>query len=260
MKAMIDNSVIPLIKEMYLQNPDYHYRTNTLLTSGIGESILFEMIGNIDELLQGQKMAFLPSPLGVRLRIDVKAKSESEAEYELSRIKKTLYDRAGEFIYGENDNTLEEITGKMLKEKGLTISVAESCTGGIISSRITDVSGSSEYFKGAIISYSNEVKENLVLVDGGLLREKGAVSSEVAMEMAKGVRKVLKTDIGLSATGIAGPTGATETKPIGLTYIAIAIGNKVYIKELYLGDNRQRNRARAAQAALELLRQELIKL
>lgn len=260
MKSMIDNSVIPLIKEMYLQNPEYHYRTTTLLTSGIGESILFEMIGNIDELLQGQKMAFLPSPLGVRLRIDVKAKTESETDNEIRRIEKILFERVGEFIYGRNDDTIEEITGKILKEKGLTISAAESCTGGFISQRITDISGSSEYFKGAIISYSNDVKENLVLVDGGLLREKGAVSSEIAMEMAKGVRKVLQTDIGISATGIAGPAGATETKPVGLTYIAIAIGNKVYSKELLLGDNRHRNRIRAAQAALELLRQELMKL
>ncbi len=260
MKDMIDHSVIPLIKEKYLQNPEYHYRVETLLTSGIGESILFEMIGNIDELLQGQKLAFLPSPYGVRLRIDVKARTEFDADAELSRIKKSLYERVGDFIYGKNDDTLEELTGKILKEKGLTLSVAESCTGGFISQRITDISGSSEYFKGGIISYSNDVKENLVLVDGDLLREKGAVSSEVAMEMAKGVRKVLHTDIGLSATGIAGPTGATETKPVGLTYIAIAIGKKVYSKELLLGDNRHRNRIRAAQAALEMLRQELLKL
>lgn len=260
MKEMIDHSVVPLIKEKYLQNPNYYYKVETLLTSGIGESILFEKIGSIDDLLQGQKMAFLPSPLGVRLRIDVKAKTESEADNEVRRIEKILYERVGEFIYGRNDDTLEEITGKILKEKGLTISAAESCTGGFISQRITDISGSSEYFKGAIISYSNDVKENLVLVDGGLLREKGAVSSEVAMEMAKGVRKVLQTDIGISATGIAGPTGATETKPLGLTYIAIAIGNKVYSKELLLGDNRHRNRIRAAQAALEMLRRELLLL
>jgi len=258
MIAMIDHSVIPLIKELYLQNPEFHYRSKTLLTAGIGESILFEMIGDINELLQNQKMAFLPSPLGVRLRIDVKAVTVTEAESELCRIEKSLYERVGEFIYGQNDDLLEELVGNLLKEKGLTISVAESCTGGFISQRITDISGSSEYYKGGIISYSNDVKENLVLVDGEILREKGAVSSETALEMAKGVRKVLHTDIGLSATGIAGPTGATEDKPVGLTYIALAIGDIVYSKELFLGDNRHRNRVRAAQAALDMLRKELL--
>lgn len=153
---------------------------------------------------------------------------------------------------------LEELVGKLLIEKNLTIAAAESCTGGIISGRITDVSGSSKYFKGSIISYANEVKENILMINADLLNNKGAVSSEVAVEMAVGVRKLLKTDIGISATGIAGPTGGTESKPVGLVYIAISIGDKTYSKELFLGDNRHRNRIRAAQAALEMLRKELL--
>ena len=260
MKAMIDNSIIPLIREKYLKNPEFFHRSKTLLTTGIGESFLSEKIGNIEELLNGQKMAFLPSPLGVRLRIDVKAKTENEAESELYRIEKNLFEKIGDYIYGQNDDLLEELVGKLLREKNLTLSAAESCSGGIISGRITDIAGSSDYFIGSVISYANEVKENILQVNPEVLRDKGAVSSEVAVEMAEGVRKLLKTDIGISATGIAGPTGGSNEKPVGLIYIAISIGNKTYSKELFLGDNRHRNRIRAAQAALEMLRQELLLL
>ena len=260
MKAMIDNSIIPLIREKYLKNPEFFHRSKTLLTTGIGESFLSEKIGNIEELLNGQKMAFLPSPLGVRLRVDVIAKTENEAESELKRIESTLFDKISDYIYGQNDDLLEELVGKLLREKNLTLSAAESCSGGIISGRITDIAGSSDYFIGSVISYANEVKENILQVNPEVLRDKGAVSSEVAVEMAEGVRKLLKTDIGISATGIAGPTGGSNEKPVGLIYIAISIGNKTYSKELFLGDNRHRNRIRAAQAALEMLRQELLLL
>lgn len=260
MKAMIENSVMPYIKEKYLKSPQFYHRSKTLLSTGIGESFLFEKIGDINELLKGQKLAFLPSPLGVRLRIDIKTVTENEAESELNRIESILREKIGEYIYGQNDDLLEDLVGKLLKQKGLSLSVAESCTGGIIASRITDISGSSEYFKGGIVSYSNEVKENTLNVNPDILNEKGAVSSEVAIEMAVGVRKLLNTDIGISATGIAGPTGATKTKPVGLVYIAISIGDTAYSKELFLGDIRHRNRIRAAQAALEMLRQELLNI
>lgn len=260
MMAMMENSVLSLLKNMFLQNPEYVLKNKTLLTTGIGESFLFEMIGSMDELVQGQKMAFLPSPYGVRLRIDVKAKTEFEAEDEINRIEKTLYEKVGDYIYGVNDDLLEKTVGDLLKDKKLTLATAESCTGGFISQRITDISGSSDYYKGGVISYSNEAKENIILVQRSTLLQYGAVSSETALEMANGVRKIMNADIGISATGIAGPTGATEDKPVGLTYIAISIGDKVYSKELFLGDNRHRNRIRAAQAALDMLRKELLLL
>jgi nicotinamide-nucleotide amidase len=258
MKAMMENSVLSLLKAKFFQNPEYVLRNKTLLTTGIGESFLFEKIGDLDELLQGQKMAFLPSPYGVRLRIDVKAQTDIEADAEITRIEKGLYEKVSEYIYGANDDLLEKTVGDLLRAKGLTLATAESCTGGFISQRITDISGSSEYFKGGVISYSNESKENIILVGRKTLLQYGAVSSETAVEMALGVRKVLNADVGVSATGIAGPTGATEDKPVGLVYVAIAIGNKVYSKELFLGDNRHRNRVRAAQAALDMLRKELL--
>ena len=258
MKAMMENSVLYLLKAKFLQNPEYVLRNKTLLTTGIGESFLFESIGDLNELLQGQKMAFLPSPYGVRLRMDVKAATDAEAEEEITRIEKGLYEKVGEFIYGANEDLLEKTVGDLLRDKGLTLATAESCTGGFISQRITDISGSSEYYKGGVISYSNEAKENIINVDRNTLVNYGAVSSETAVEMAVGVRKIMNADVGISATGIAGPTGATETKPIGLTYIAISIGDKVYSKELFLGDNRHRNRIRAAQAALNMLRKELL--
>ncbi|MEI7484353.1 MAG: competence/damage-inducible protein A [Ignavibacteriota bacterium] len=258
MKAMMENSVLYLLKAKFLQNPEYVLRNKTLLTTGIGESFLFESIGDLNELLQGQKMAFLPSPYGVRLRMDVKAATDAEAEEEITRIEKGLYEKVGEFIYGANEDLLEKTVGDLLRDKGLTLATAESCTGGFISQRITDISGSSEYYKGGVISYSNEAKENIINVDRNTLVNYGAVSIETTVEMAVGVRKIMNADVGISATGIAGPTGATETKPIGLTYIAISIGDKVYSKELFLGDNRHRNRIRAAQAALNMLRKELL--
>ena len=154
---------------------------------------------------------------------------------------------------------IEEEIGDELRERELSISTAESCTGGLVSHRITNVSGSSDYYKGGVIAYANEVKEEILHVAREILEEKGAVSVECAVEMAKGVRKLLDTDVGVATTCIAGPTGGTPDKPVGLVYIALATKDYVYHEKHIFHGDREENKREAADAALEMLKKRLLK-
>ena len=260
MKAMIEDNILGMIKEYFAKDFDYVLKSKTILTTGIGESLLFEKIGNIEDVIGKHKMAFLPSPLGVRLRIDVKEKDEESASKEIGIIEKKLREKIEQYIFGENDDLIEEVIGRMLKEKGMTLAVAESCTGGLLAGRITDVAGSSEYFIGGITAYSNQIKEEFLGVKSETLMKYGAVSEETAKEMAYGVKTKFNSSIGISVTGIAGPGGGTPEKPVGLTYIGFCDGNQCYAVKWNFGDNRERNRTRTVQACLNLLRNELLKL
>jgi len=148
---------------------------------------------------------------------------------------------------------IEARIGKILRKRKITLAVAESCTGGLISSRITDSSGSSEYFRMGIVAYSNKIKENILGVSSDLLKKYGAVSKEVALEMAKGARLLANTDIGVGVTGIAGPMGGTKAKPIGLVYIAFVTGKKRVVKEFRFKGSRQDIKLQASQSALNLI-------
>ena len=260
MKAMIEDNILGMIKEYFAKDFDYVLKSKTILTTGIGESLLFEKIGNIEDVIGKHKMAFLPSPLGVRLRIDVKEKDEESASKEIGIIEKKLREKIEQYIFGENDDLIEEVIGRMLKEKGLTLAVAESCTGGLLAGRITDVAGSSDYFLGGITAYSNQIKEEFLGVKSETLMKYGAVSEETAKEMAYGIKTKFNSSIGISVTGIAGPGGGTPEKPVGLTYIGFCDGNQCYAVKWNFGDNRERNRTRTVQACLNLLRNELLKL
>lgn len=257
MKAMMENDIVRMLKEKFASELDYILKSKTLLTTGIGESLLFEKIGDVKSIIGNHKMAFLPSPLGVRLRIDVTGRSEGEADKIIAGIEKKIRSRIGEFIFGENDELLEEAVGNLFRNKGMTLSTAESCTGGLLSARITDVAGSSDYYKGGVCAYSNEIKSDFLCVKDKTLEEYGAVSEETAKEMAEGIRKKFGTSAGISVTGIAGPGGGTETKPVGLTYIGYSDDRKCYALKFNFGDNRERNRIRAVQASLNILRKEL---
>ncbi len=260
MKAMIEDNILGMIKEYFAKDFDYVLMSKTILTTGIGESLLFEKIGNIEDVIGKHKMAFLPSPLGVRLRIDVKEKDEESASKEIGIIEKKLREKIEQYIFGENDDLIEEVIGRMLKEKGMTLAVAESCTGGLLAGRITDVAGSSDYFLGGITAYSNQIKEEFLGVKSETLMKYGAVSEETAKEMAYGIKTKFNSSIGISVTGIAGPGGGTPEKPVGLTYIGFCDGNQCYAVKWNFGDNRERNRTRTVQACLNLLRNELLKL
>ena len=152
---------------------------------------------------------------------------------------------------------IEAEVGEILRKRKMTVAVAESCTGGLISSRITDSSGSSDYFIMGVVAYSNKIKENILRIPGSLIRKYGAVSGQVALEMAKGVRLIARADIGIGVTGIAGPAGGTRSKPVGLVYIALATGKKRLVKEFHFPGSRQEIKFQASQAALDLLRKNI---
>jgi len=257
MVEMMNSYVIPRLTAK-MDKPENYTLRKTLQTTGIAESTLFERLGNLDELLGNAKLAFLPSQYGVRLRITVEANTQDEALNQISEIEQKIRNKAGRFIYGTGDELLEEVIGRILKERGLTLAVAESCTGGLISNMLTNVSGSSEYFERCVVSYSNASKVEILRVNEDTIAENGAVSIQVARQMAEGVKAISGTDLGLSVTGIMGPTGATADKPVGLVFIGICDDMVCTAKEFRFGDDRILNKQRTAQAALDMLRRHLL--
>jgi nicotinamide-nucleotide amidase len=255
MKYLIDTHVIPYLRE---KNTDI-IKTKTLLTTGIPESSLFTLLGDINDLTKNADIAFLPSPRGVRIRIMVRNNDESFVTNELNRIENKIREKANHFIYGEGDIEIEEVIGRLLKSKNLRLAVAESCTGGMIANRITNISGSSDYFERGVVTYSNESKTSILKIPRDIILEKGAVSEEVATLMAKGIRELSGSDIGLSTTGIAGPTGGTPSKPVGLIWIGYSDKFESIAKSYFLGENRLIFKERASQIALDLLRKQLLR-
>ena len=257
MKGMMEDFVIPKLSEI-TRGKVKTILMDTLLTTGIPESVLYEKLGSLEELLDGGKIAFLPSQYGVKVRVTVEAEEEKEAKNKLSQIEQRIRSKVGRFIYGKGEEKLEGVIGRLLADRALTLATAESCTGGLISSRITDVSGSSKYFERGIVSYSNGAKVELLHVDEDTIAEHGAVSEEVCRQMAEGVRAVSGTDLGLAVTGIMGPTGESEHKPIGLVYIGVCDENNCTIREFHFGDDRILNKQRTSQAALDMLRRHVL--
>jgi nicotinamide-nucleotide amidase len=176
----------------------------------------------------------------------------------LREVERRIRQKVEKYIYGTNDEELEEVVGRLLTERRLTIAVAESCTGGLIADRITNVSGSSNYFERAVVAYSNRSKVELLGVPEALIQAHGAVSREVAEAMASGIRRTAQTDIGVSTTGIAGPTGGSAEKPVGLVWIGYADSGGSCALRFQFGDVRRNVKERAAQAALELVRRRLL--
>jgi len=257
MKEMTDQSVIPFLAPKVKGSVIRHL---TLRTTGIPESLLTQQLGNLDEILRGAKLAFLPSLTGVRLRITVQERTEATANAIVRQVEERIRAKAQKYIYGTGEEELEESLGKILTERQLTIAVAESCTGGLVTNRITNVSGSSSYFERGVVAYSNNSKTQLLGVSSALIEAHGAVSKEVASAMAEGIRKAAHTDIGISTTGIAGPTGGTPEKPEGLIWIGYSDTNTTIALKFNFGDNRLRFKERASQAALELVRRRVLRI
>ncbi len=257
MKEMMNNFVIPRLVQKKEKSDEVVLMTS-LLTTGIAESALYEKLGDLGELLEGAKLAFLPSQFGVKMRITVKGKDIETANNKFSEIEQKIRHKVGRYIYGRNEDKLEEVIGRLLTDRGLTLAVAESCTGGLISSRITDVSGSSKYFERGLITYSNGAKVELLHVNEDFIQKYGAVSIEVCRQMAEGVRAVSGTDIGLAVTGIMGPTGDTSNKPVGLVYIGVCDENICTARKFQFGNDRLLNKQRTSQAALDMLRRHLL--
>ena len=257
MHAMMHSFVIPNLIDKLKDLPNVQ-KSVTLESTGIPESFLFEKLGDISELLDGAKMAFLPSQIGVRLRITVNEKTEEDASNKLSEIEQKIRSKAGRYIFGRDGEKLEEVVGRILHERGLKIAVAESCTGGYLSNLFTNISGSSNYFERGVVAYGNASKVEILKVDEDTISEYGTVSLEVAKQMAEGIKSISGTDIGLSITGIMGPSGATEGKPIGLVYIGLCDEEVCTAKKFTFGEDRILNKQRTAQAALEIVRRHLL--
>lgn len=254
MRAIMLRSVIPFLKEnCEVKN----IRAHSYRTTGIPESKIYEMCKDLFDKYPGLEIAFLPKYTGVEIGIAVGG-NYSVKDYDL--FENEFYRRIGKYIYTEMQQELEEVVGDLLKRDRFTIAVAESCTGGLIQDKLTNVPGSSGYFMGGITAYSNKSKVKNLGVKESTLEQFGAVSNEVAREMATGIKLAFQTDFGLSTTGIAGPAGATETKPVGLVFIALAAPGKVISKKFVFGNNRRLNKEAGAQAALEMLRRELLNL
>lgn len=251
MKTMMSDFIIPELAK----NINIQIKHKTIHIQGIGESFLADLIKDWEAALPEKiKLAYLPQPGLIRLRLTAKGKHndnlEAIIENEINKLNKLIPD----LIYGYDDDSLEKIIGELLLRNNKTLSTAESCTGGYISHLITSIPGSSAYYKGSIISYSNEVKADLLKVNQETLINYGAVSKETVEEMAKSVLKILKTDYAIAVSGIAGPDGGTNEKPVGLIWIAVASENKVIAEKFLHGEDRGRNIRKSALSALNMLR------
>lgn len=248
---MVNEQVAPYLREKIGKNFGL-IRSRTLRVAGMGESSVED---KIKHFLSGTNPTVAPyaKTCEVHLRITAKAESEAEAVELIDGMDKKISDLLNGYIYGRNEDTLEKAVVELLIRRGLKLGLAESCTGGLIGNRITDVPGSSETLLSGVISYSNKAKKEILGVPEQLLIEHGAVSEQVARAMAEGIRKVSGSDIGVSVTGIAGPGGATPTKPVGLVYMAVSSDSGTIVQKHQFAGNRADVKLRASQAALFML-------
>ncbi len=252
-KAIMNSHVIDMIISEIKKNNHKIVLYKTLLTSGAPESDIADKIGSSGQFPANMSLAYLPSYSGVRLRIGVESENFDKAKQLLSDIESTIRQRVGEYIYGEENDSLENAAGRQLAKQNKTIAVAESCTGGLLGKTITNSPGSSSYFKGGIIAYSNDIKITEVGVSRQTIIEYGAVSRETATELAENIRQKFKSDIGISITGIAGPGGGSAEKPVGTVWIGLAGENGSIAKKYVFGKDRNMNRELAVTYALSWL-------
>ncbi len=227
---------------------------------GTIEARLADLLEDFENELPGEiKLAYLPTSPIIKLRLSARGKDRSHLESMIGEQAKKLYQIIPDLIFGTEPDSLEEIVGKLLSEHKLSLSTAESCTGGYISHLITSVPGSSDYFKGSVIAYANEVKINTLNVSAELIEKQGAVSKEVVLQMAKNVKELFQTDYAIAISGIAGPTGGTAEKPVGTTWLTIATPDNIIAYKFNLGKERERNIQMASLIALNLLRKNILK-
>lgn len=252
MKYIIENEAVNYLKKKFDLKELF---SETVVTTGIAESFLSDKLIEWEENLKSNKIsiAYLPKPGMVRLRI-TSEKEKNEGKKDVLEAITELHNIIPNKIYCVGDFSPEEYIGILLQKNNLTLCTAESCTGGYIAHLITSIAGSSKYFKGSVIAYSNEVKENILKVDSFILNLKGAVSIEVVKAMAENVRKILNTDYSIAVSGIAGPDGGTLEKPVGTVCIAVATKCKTITKKELFGNDRLRNIERTAISALNMLK------
>jgi len=255
MRPMFENHVEPRLMG---RAGNVCVRRRLLRVAGFGESAVDEKIAPIYTKFENPQTTILFNNTEIEIHLKAQGRTEVEAEKRLDELSGMLEERLGDAIFSFCGETMEEVVGLKLTVAGFSLAVAESCTGGLVAQRLTEVPGASRYFKEGVIAYSNDAKINHLGVEASLVRVYGAVSAEVAEAMARGIRERAGTDFGLAVTGIAGPEGGTEEKPVGLVYIALADEAHVEHRRLMIPGDRQLVRWRSSQAVLDLLRRRLI--
>ena len=255
MKAMVDKAVIPYLREKFPEGTVI--RSKFLKIFGIGESTTEDLIKDIIMRAMNPEVGTICTDKELIIRLTSKADSEEEALSRIEPLEAKIRERLGSYIFGQGEESMEIVVAALLSLKRKTISIAESCTGGAIANFLTDVAGSSVYFDRGIVCYSNQAKKELLNISENLLKTKGAVSYEVCKAMAKNVRKISGTDLGLSITGIAGPGGATPDKPIGCAFIGLDYEKETVVKEYNFTGTRKVIKDKMANTALDMVRRYL---
>ncbi len=256
MKDLMKEQILPAISAFFITPVILH---KTILTFGTYEARLAEILTDFEQSLpEAFSLAYLPKDGVIKLRLTAKGANKTALTKRMEHTTGKLYRIIPEYIFGTGEDTLEQIIGSLLKNENSTLSTAESCTGGRIAHLITSVQGSSNYYIGSIIAYSNRIKEKILNVDPSLINNHGAVSREVVEAMAQGVRQYLNTDYAVATSGIAGPDGGTIEKPVGTTWIAATKDQKIISKKFLLGNDRNRNIRRASLTALNMLRKLIL--
>jgi nicotinamide-nucleotide amidase len=255
MKPMFENHVQARLEKLA---GEVRFATRVLRVAGLGESAVDEKIAPIYTKYENPQTTILFNSSEIEIHLRAHGRTEADAETLLDDLALKIEEVLGNSAFSFRGETMEEVVGRRLAMTGFTLAVAESCTGGLIAQRLTSVPGSSKYFTEGMVTYSNESKVRQLGVDKKMIREFGAVSQQVARDMARGVRHRAKTDFGLAVTGIAGPDGGTEEKPVGLVFIALADDAHTEHKRLMIPGDRELVRWRASQAALDMLRRRLI--
>jgi nicotinamide-nucleotide amidase len=245
MQAVFSGSVLPEIARSF--EPET-VETATVRVTGISESELYDTIRHLPGAREA--FAYYPNPEGILVRIRTVKDSPMGASALRDEVTRLL----GEKVYSTTDESLEQVVGRLIREHRMTVGIAESCTGGLVAHRLTNIPGSSEYFRCGVIAYSNESKQKVLGDDSALIAKHGAVSAEVAAAMAEGIRKISGADIGISTTGIAGPGGGSAEKPVGLMFAGFAVDRGTQIKKLHFAEERIINKHRMSQAVLDILR------
>jgi len=258
LREMAERSIFPLLRQELGETSQLF--TRSLLLADIGESQVADLLGPIVSEQTDPTVAMYAAPALVRVRLATKAPDEAAAQAQFAPLEARIREILGSHVFGVDDETMASVVGKLLRERGQTLAVAESCTGGLIASKITDIPGASDYFLAGVVSYANAAKESLLHVAEHIIETHGAVSEECARAMAEGVRWAAGSDYGLATTGIAGPTGGTEEKPVGLVYIALTDGETTTaLKQLWPG-TREQFKQRVSQMALSLLRKRILRI
>ncbi|MGI8848909.1 MAG: competence/damage-inducible protein A [Pyrinomonadaceae bacterium] len=256
LKPMFENFVLPKLKQTV---GEIYVKRKVLRVTGMGESAVDELIAPIYTLYKNPQTSTLFNRSEIEIQLTAQGKSESEANHLLEELADKIVEKLGSAVFAVNGELMEEVIGQLLIENGKTLAVAESCTGGLIAQRLTEIPGASKFFIEGVIAYANAAKIRSLNVAPDLIEIFGAVSAEVAEAMAKGLLERAGTDFAISITGIAGPNGATEDKPVGLVFIGYASKAEVKSIKLNLPGDRHLIRWRASQAALDFLRRKMIK-